>query len=133
MRVFARNCLRAASLLGLSFGGGTVRAEQIYIPMAPNGPGGEDSIETSSGTRCRQSINSNGTYLDAGVAGTAAKPMAEDGRGYFTDTRDRQAMAYVRVTVPIGKKPKRIDCSSIYELEIQRLKREVELLQMSAE
>ncbi|QPQ55272.1 hypothetical protein IC614_01240 [Allosphingosinicella flava] len=132
MRAFVRNCLRAASLLALS-GGASATAEQIYIPLAPNGPGGEDSIETSSGTRCRQSINSNGTYLDAGVAGTAAKPMPDAGRNYFTDTRDQQAMAYVRVTVPIGKRPKRIDCSSIYELEIQRLQREVELLKMAAE
>jgi hypothetical protein len=34
----------------------------------------------------------------------------------------REALAYARVTIPLGRKPKRIDCSQIYELEIARLR-----------
>ena len=132
MPVSVRNCLRAACLIALS-GAGAAAADPLYLPGPPHGPGGEDSIETSSGTRCRQSINSNGAYLDAGLAGSAAKPVDLRGQPYFSDTRDQQALAYVRVTVPLGKRPKRIDCSNIYELEIDRLKRELELLQMAAE
>ena len=47
--------------------------------------------------------------------------------------RDRQGLAYARVTIPLGKMPKRIDCSKIYELEIAKLKQELELMKMNAE
>ena len=47
--------------------------------------------------------------------------------------RDRQALGYARVTLPLGKKPKRIDCSRIYELEISRLREEIALLKMNAQ
>jgi hypothetical protein len=106
----------------------------VYLPPAPAGPGGEDSIETASGTRCRQSINSNGAYLDVGISGSAAKPVDDIGRAFIADNgRDREALAYARVTIPLGNRPKRIDCSAVFELEIQRLKREIELLRMAAE
>ena len=105
----------------------------LYLPQAPTGPGGEDSIETSGGTRCRQSINSNGAYVDLGVAGTAGSSLPANSNRIFSDSRDREATAYARVTIPIGSRPKRIDCSTIYRLEIEKLKREVELLRMAAE
>lgn len=104
----------------------------VYLPPAPTGSGGEDSIETSSGTRCRQSINSSGAYVDLGVAGTAGTPTDPRLGTVFRDTRDREATAYARVTIPIGPRPQRIDCSQVFELEIAKLKREVELLRMGA-
>ena len=57
------------------------------------------------------------------------------GRGAFVtiNQRDREALAYARVTVPLGKQPKRIDCSRVYELEIERLREEVALLRMGAQ
>lgn len=132
MRVSALNCLRVASLALLS-APASAAPTGVYLPPAPAGPGGEDSIETASGTRCRQAINSNGAYLDLGVAGSAAKPLDDPSRSYLVDSRDREGMAYARLTVPLGSRPKRIDCSAIYQLEIQRLQREVELLKMAAE
>lgn len=131
MRAFARGLLPAAFLLlsAPAWAGN----DGIYLPQAPTGPGGEDSIETAGGTRCRQSINSNGAYLDLGAAGSAAGPPQDPSRAYIGDSRDREAMAYVRLTVPLGQRPRRIDCSQIYQLEIQRLQREIELLRMAAE
>ncbi len=131
MRVCAQSLALVASALLLS---GTAWASNgIYLPPPPGGLGGEDSIETASGTRCRQSINSNGAYLDVGAAGSAAKPLPPNSQPFVVEQRDAQALAYVRLTVPIGKRPDRIDCSNIYRLEIERLKRELELLKMSAE
>ena len=103
----------------------------VYLPSPPSGPGGEDSIETSSGTRCRQSMNSNGAYLDVGATGSAASPA--DPQRQYVEGRDREATAYVRVTVPLGRRPQRIDCQQVYQLEIERLRREVEMLRMNAE
>lgn len=134
MRASAQNSLLAglASLFAVAMPvtawGGT---SGVYLPTAPGGSGGEDSIETSSGTRCRQSMNNNGAYLDVGMTGAAAAPNRNTAYNY-SDSRDREAMAYVRMTIPIGRKPDRIDCSKIYELELDKLRREVELLRMGA-
>jgi hypothetical protein len=136
MRAFVRSSALAV-LASLALAGPAFADTQgLFLPNAPTGPGGEDSIETPGGTRCRQSINSNGAYMDLGVVGNAASSPNSDvpgGSAFYTDERDRQATAYARVTIPLGKKPKRIDCSTVYELEIERLKREVELLRMAAQ
>ena len=128
MRAFAPSLLLVASLSGavpaLAGTGG------LYLPSAPTGSGGEDSIETSSGTRCRQSINSSGAYLDVGVTGTTSTPDDPHRALSYRDDRPNQATAYARVTLPIGKRPQRIDCSQVFELEIAKLRREVELLKM---
>ena len=105
----------------------------VYLPPAPSGAGGEDSIETAEGTRCRQSINSSGAYLDVGMAGSTARPADATRAIVATEPVGDQALAYARVTIPLGRRPQRLDCSRLYELEIQRLRREVELLRMSAE
>ncbi len=106
----------------------------VYLPPAPQGPGGEDTIETQSGTRCRQSINGNEGYLDVGVTGTTASGVPNNSNLVVSiNERDRHALGYARITVPLGRKPKRLDCSRIYELEIQRLRDELALLKMNAE
>ena len=106
----------------------------VYLPPAPQGPGGEDTIETQSGTRCRQSINGNEGYLDIGVTGTTASGVPNNSNLVVSiNERDRHALGYARITVPLGRKPKRLDCSRIYELEIQRLRDELALLKMNAE
>lgn len=105
----------------------------VFLPSAPRGPGGEDSVETANGTKCRQSINSNGAYLDVGVTASAAAPLPEDRFRTFVADRDREGTVYMRVTVPLGKKPKRIDCTKLYRLEIERLREELALLKMAAE
>lgn len=101
------------------------------LPPPPVGPGGEDSITTSEGVRCSQSINSNGGYLDLGVAG------GDLSSGYYgtgtPTTMPQSAVGYARVIIPLGQTPDRLDCSQLYNLEIQRLKAEIELLQVGLE
>jgi len=133
MRVFARSLLLVVAA-ELALASAAAAQTGIYLPQAPMGPGGEDTIETATGTRCRQSINSSSGYVDVGVAGSAASGLP-DAKGVFVNVteRDRQGLAYARVTIPLGKMPKRIDCSKIYELEIAKLKQELELMKMNAE
>lgn len=131
MRGFAHGLLLAAWL-----GAASPAAAQpgVYLPPAPSGTGGEDSIETAEGTRCRQSINSSGPYLDVGVTGSRSRSEPMDQRALVTTAPfGDQALAYARVTVPIGQRPRRLDCSRLYELEITRLRREIELMRMAAE
>jgi hypothetical protein len=67
-----------------------------------------------------------------GMTETAASPITSTTTSAFSDTRDRQTSVYARVTIPIGKRPQRIDCTRVYELEIQKVQREVELLKLNA-
>lgn len=102
-------------------------AEGILLPPAPVGPGGEDSITTSDGVRCSQSINSNGGYLDLGVAGGNLS------NGYYGSDPGASAIGYARIIVPLGQAPSRLDCNALYMLEIQRLKAEIEMLRIGLE
>tara|TARA_R100000501_G_scaffold14680_1_gene26611 strand:- start:65512 stop:65823 length:312 start_codon:yes stop_codon:yes gene_type:complete len=103
------------------------------LPQAPRGSGGDDTIQSATGTRCSQSMNANGAYLDFGVVGRAGSSLPEENRAFISDPRDEEAVAYARVTLPLGRQPKRLDCSRLYELEIERLRRELDLLEINAE
>lgn len=101
-------------------------ADGILLPSPPVGPGGEDAITTSEGVRCSQSINSSGGYLDFGIAGgnldTYTTPSAGD--------PNQSAIGYARIIIPLGTSPKRLDCSRLYDLEIARLKAEIQMLKV---
>jgi hypothetical protein len=43
------------------------------------------------------------------------------------------ALGYARLIIPLGRRPTRIDCAALYELEIERLRREIELLSIGLE
>lgn len=136
MRAFVRSLALVASFAAASVPA-FANTSGVYLPPAPQGSGGEDSVETAEGTRCRQSINSSGAYLDVGVTGRAAWELpnspAEGAFLAYPQDRDREGLAYARVTIPLGKRPQRIDCSRLYELEIARLRQQVELLSMAAQ
>jgi len=98
----------------------------LFLPSPPTGPVGEDSITTSEGVRCTQSVNSSGGYLDFGVAGGdidtyAAPPTGPASQG---------AIGYARIIIPLGATPKRLDCARLYDLEIARLKAEIQMLKV---
>lgn len=137
MRVSAPSLALAALLAAASVPLPALANTGVFLPPAPQGSGGEDSIETAEGTRCRQSINSSGAYADFGVSGRAASELpksAVNGPLYgFQQDRDREGLVYARVTIPLGRKPQRIDCSRLYELEIARLRQQVELLTLAAQ
>ena len=80
----------------------------IQIPSA-NSNFQSDEVNTSSGVRCRQAVGSP-LSLDVGVIAT------QDDQGI-----------YGRITIPIGA-PKRLDCSRLYDLEVERLKAEIDSL-----
>jgi hypothetical protein len=106
----------------------SIAADGILLPPAPVGPGGEDSITTSDGVRCSQSINSNGGYLDLGIAG------GNLGNYYGAPTTtDQSTIGYARIIIPLGEAPRRLNCDRLYQLEIQRLKAEIQMLQIGLE
>jgi hypothetical protein len=127
----------AVATLAASASGADTRG--LFLPSPPSGPGGQDSVESATGTRCSQSMNSNGAYFDLGFA---LAQDVDDGYGYgyrnvddFDDDSDMPigGMAYARVVIPLGEQPERIDCARLYELELRRLQAEIELLRMGLE
>ena len=77
-------------------------------------PSGTDEVRAADGTSCRSAVGGNGAYVDMGMI-TSAKNSADNGSYYG------------RVVVPLSKGPKRLDCTKLYELEVERLKLELEL------
>jgi len=100
--------------------------EQIYnLNQNENGfnlpgvtlPQGQDEVHASDGTTCRSAVSGSGAYLDLGVI-----------RGNSQSNND--VATYGRVVIPIGRTPKRLDCSRLYELEVERLQMELRLMKM---
>lgn len=48
-------------------------------------------------------------------------------------TTDPTALGYARIVIPFGQQPRRLNCAQLYDLEIERLKREIELLKVGLE
>ncbi|TPN99894.1 hypothetical protein [Mesorhizobium sp. B1-1-5] len=83
-------------------------------------PQGQDEVHASDGTTCRSAVSGSGAYFDLGVI-----------RGNNSGNQANSDIAtYGRVVIPIGRTPKRVDCSRLYELEVERLQLELKLLKM---
>jgi hypothetical protein len=108
-------------------------ADGLLLPPPPVGPGGEDSITTSEGVRCSQSINSSGGYLDLGIAGGDLSSAYSSSDYNDDDEAPQSAVAYARVIIPLGEAPTRLNCARLYELEIDKLRAEIEMLKMGLE
>lgn len=79
-------------------------------------PNGYDEVRAADGTYCRSAMAGSGAYFDTGVIGGG---IGQSGN---------QMAAYGRLVVPLGAKPRRLDCDHLYQLELQRLGLEVDLL-----
>jgi len=88
------------------------------LPQIPV-PYGSDQVRAADGTTCQSAVGGDGSFVDFGAIGTPP-----------TSDVDESASVYARVVIPLGRKPKRIDCSQLYELEIARLRYELELARM---
>ncbi|MEO1656372.1 MAG: SPOR domain-containing protein [Pseudomonadota bacterium] len=89
----------------------------VNLPTAPITTG-QDIVRGADGTSCQTAIGSGGPYLDVGVL------QSQD--FYERDS----AAVYGRIVVPIGKRAKRLDCTRLYQLEIERMRMELEFLRM---
>lgn len=116
-----------ASASGLCALGAPAAAQDYIIQQNQNGfdlpgvtlPQGQDEVRASDGTTCSSAVSGTGAYLDVGVI-----------RGTRTSKDTNDFATYGRVVVPLGRKPKRLDCSQLYKLEVERLKLELELMKM---
>lgn len=125
-QVFWAPQILTVALAAMSAGISPVLAEDVYnLNQNESGfnlpgvtlPQGQDEVHASDGTTCRSAVSGTGAYVDLGVI-----------RGNNQSNND--VATYGRVVIPIGRSPKRIDCSRLYELEVERLQLELKLLKM---
>lgn len=81
-------------------------------------PQGHDEVRAADGTTCRSAISGNGAYLDVGVIGNP------------NDTEAETMSSYGRLVIPLSSNRKRLDCTKLYDLEVERLQIELRLMQM---
>ena len=107
-------------------------ATGLSIPGA-NIPGGYDRITTENGFTCESTIASD-TYVQTGLIGTQQNSDYSPNSGrYVSNLDDRDEIgAYVQLVIPIGEKRERINCNRLYNLEIDRLKAQIEKLKFEA-
>ena len=132
MRTLSRNTYRAAvaALLIGAAQADTITTTSSIVNSAQFGmtlpsaslPSGQDEIHSSDGTSCRSAVGGNGAYMDMGLIGAPSS----------SDSTNATAAAYGRVVIPLGDTAKRLDCSQLYALEIERLKMEIQLAKMGA-
>lgn len=128
-KVLRGACPVAAVLLStLLLAGEEAAAQDNYINQNISGfnlPGvtlsqGHDEVRAADGTTCRSAVGGSGAYMDVGVIGNPEQDYSGNS----------SMSAYGRIVVPLGKLPSRIDCSKLYDLEVQRLELELKLAQM---
>ncbi|MBL4727589.1 MAG: hypothetical protein JKY83_13180 [Rhizobiaceae bacterium] len=106
--------------------GATAQAQSTIINQNLSGfslpgvqlPQGHDEVRAADGTTCRSAVSGSGAYLDVGIIGSPEQ------------MQNGNLSHYGRIVIPLGRKPKRLDCSKLYNLEIQRLQIELRLMQM---
>jgi hypothetical protein len=124
-QVFRRQSKLAFAFL-LTVGSAQSFAQSTYINQSAgfNLPGvqlpqGHDEVRAADGTTCRSAVSGTGAYMDVGFIGNPQR-----------DDVDATYSAYTRVVIPLGRSAPRLDCSRLYNLEVQRLEMELKLMQM---
>lgn len=109
-----------------SLAGGARAGEQVYAVRQNHSgfalpgvvsPNGYDEVRAADGTTCHSSISSGGSYFDTGVISDSL------------NAADKSLSAYGRLVIPLGERPKRLNCDRLYQLELRRLQLEVKLLE----
>ena len=89
---------------------------------------GQDSFKSSDGMDCKNSIG-GGTNLEFGMTGIIDNYSSPFENSDIESTRD--VGVYARITIPLDAPKERINCNTLYELELK--KKRLEILQLEQE
>lgn len=112
----------------------------IQLPSAPQFPQGQDRVRAADGAECSVSTAPRDKFMDIGVVGgTSSGTGVENAYPYVipgtTMVPGNQygrvtGGVYARVVINLDPEKPKLDCARLYELEIQRLKLEIEQLKL---
>lgn len=86
---------------------------------------GQDSFKSSDGMDCKNSIG-GGTNLEFGVTGIIdnyESPFEKNDPSIGSSTKD--VGVYARITIPLDGPKERINCNTLYQLELKRKRLEI--------
>jgi hypothetical protein len=92
---------------------------------------GQDSIKSPDGMDCKNSIG-GGTNLEFGVTGIIdnyESPFDQNDPSIGSSTKD--VGVYARITIPLDAPKERINCNTLYQLELKR--KRLEIMRLEAE
>lgn len=95
----------------------------LALPSAPSAYG-QDSIRSGE-IDCKNSIGGS-TNVEFGVTGIISEP--DD---LMSNTRTKDVGVYARIVIPLDGPKERINCNSLYELELR--KKRIEVLKLQEE
>lgn len=112
----------------------------VQLPSQPQFPQGQDKIRAADGTECSVSTAPRDRYMDVGVVGGGssgtgvenAYPYIVPGASLIPSNQYNRVTGgvYARIVINLDAERPRIDCNRLYELEIQRLRAEIEQLRL---
>lgn len=91
-------------------------------------PSGQDRIRSADGVECQTHVGPRNRWMDMGVysMGTQANTLPS------TPNSSQAIGVYARITINLDPVVPQLDCSRLYQLEIDRLRREVDDQQMNS-
>lgn len=103
----------------------------VMLPQAPQFQQGQDRIRAADGTECSRSTGPRKRFADVGMLGGN---MGGNGSpyGYYGGSSGSQnytqngGAVYGRITFNLDPEQDELSCSRLYELELERLRLEVE-------
>jgi hypothetical protein len=109
----------------------------VSLPQAPQFPQGQDRIRATDGTECSRSTAPRRKYMDVGVVGSGSSGTGVENQyphtyfpGMTTPPNNQYNRAggsvYARVVINLDAQDYNIDCGRLFELEIERLRLELE-------
>lgn len=142
--VFVRVFMSALALLGLLIQFPTVANAQttlsnINLPQTPQFPQGTDRIRAADGTECSRSTAPRNKYMDVGMLGFGAGGQGVENQypivygantGNYNIPNNIYQRAgggvYARLVINLDNDTPNVDCGKLYDLELERLKLELE-------
>jgi hypothetical protein len=100
----------------------------LALPSAP-GTFGQDSIRAGD-LDCKNAIG-GATQLEFGVTGIVNNATGPFSGSDPLNPQTKDIGVYARITIPLDKPKERINCNSLYELELR--KKRLEVLKLQAE
>jgi len=111
----------------------------LSLPAAPQWPPGQDRIRSADGIQCETATGPRKWFMDVGVLGGRGNGFGANNNGtivdidstYINNQFERNTYAiYARVVINLDKTPDKINCGTLYQLEIERLQAEIDYLRM---
>lgn len=102
---------------------------------SPKSNSGYDRVSGTTGLVCESSVSTD-TYFEIG---SYANEKNDKPRHYYGSSNDSKFGTdndsfgvYARVIIPLTGAKKRVDCNRLYNLEIEKLKLEIERLKLAS-